>query len=233
MANVSTPDRRTRLLEAAAGLLVHWGFDKTSVDDIAREAGVSKGAVYLEFPSKEAIFQAMLYREFARYVEDWLRRFESDGEAWDYAGMVRHSILAIHANPVVKALMTQDKRVYGNFLRQDTRLMAGSTAANTALFLHLQKLGALRSDLSPKVLAYLISAMSFGLIAGDEAIPEESRVNFEEAVDGFGQLLNRALSPEVVQNRTAARAAIIEATRNLQKELLKVLAEPQRKGKSS
>lgn len=227
MANLSSQDRRARLLEAAAALVVQWGFDKTSVDDIASEAGVSKGAVYLEFPSKEAIFQAMLLREFSHYVEDWLRRFENDGEEWDFARMVRHSILAIHANPVVKALMTRDKRMYGNFLRQDTRLMASSTSANTALFLHLQKLGALRSDLSPKVLAYLISAMSFGLIAGDEAIPEESRVDFEEAVDGFGQLLNRALSPDVMQNRAEARTAIIEATRKLMNELQ---AEPVRKG---
>jgi len=226
MANQATSDRRIRLLEAAAGLLVQWGFDKTSVDDIAREAGVSKGAVYLEFPSKEAIFQGVLYREFGRYVEDWLRRFEADEEDWDFARMVQHSILAIHANPVVKALMTRDKRMYGNLLRQDTRLMAISSSAHAELFLHLQRLGALRSDLSPKVLAYLIGAMSYGLIAGDEAIPEENRVDFDAAVDGFGQLLNRALSPETMKNRAEARQAIIEVTRKLRDELLASLSAP-------
>src|SRR4051794_30101091 len=44
--------RETRLLDAATRLFARFGFDKTSVDDIARAAGVSKGAVYLHWPSK-------------------------------------------------------------------------------------------------------------------------------------------------------------------------------------
>jgi AcrR family transcriptional regulator len=38
-------DRFERVVDAAARLFARWGFDKTSVDEIAREAGISKGAV--------------------------------------------------------------------------------------------------------------------------------------------------------------------------------------------
>jgi AcrR family transcriptional regulator len=47
--------RRKKILCAAERLLKHYGFGKTTVADIAREAGVGVGTVYLEFPSKEAI----------------------------------------------------------------------------------------------------------------------------------------------------------------------------------
>ncbi|HEV2580965.1 MAG TPA: helix-turn-helix domain-containing protein [Ktedonobacteraceae bacterium] len=45
------PDERTlraeRLLDVAAALLVRWGYRKTTLDDVAREAGVGKGTIYL------------------------------------------------------------------------------------------------------------------------------------------------------------------------------------------
>jgi len=37
-----------------------FGFKKASVEDIARQAGVGKGSVYLHFESKEALFEAVL-----------------------------------------------------------------------------------------------------------------------------------------------------------------------------
>lgn len=47
--------RREQILDAAGQLFANKGFDKTSVDEIAREAGLSKGAIYWYFPSKEQI----------------------------------------------------------------------------------------------------------------------------------------------------------------------------------
>jgi TetR/AcrR family acrAB operon transcriptional repressor len=41
------PDRPSRILAVTARLMAHYGYDKTIVDDIAREAGMSKGAIYL------------------------------------------------------------------------------------------------------------------------------------------------------------------------------------------
>ncbi len=47
---------RAALLDAAGDLFAKNGFDATSVDDIAKAARVSKGAVYHHFPDKSAIF---------------------------------------------------------------------------------------------------------------------------------------------------------------------------------
>jgi AcrR family transcriptional regulator len=51
----SRRERRQRILRAAERLLSHYGFAKTTVADIAKEARVGVGTVYLEFSSKEAI----------------------------------------------------------------------------------------------------------------------------------------------------------------------------------
>lgn len=47
--------RHEQILDAAGKLFASKGFDKTSVDEIAKEAGLSKGAVYWYFASKEKI----------------------------------------------------------------------------------------------------------------------------------------------------------------------------------
>ncbi len=56
-----TPEdiRRERILEAACRLFPHYGAKKTTVADIAAEAGVGTGSVYLEFSSKTAIVHAL------------------------------------------------------------------------------------------------------------------------------------------------------------------------------
>ncbi|MCI5048349.1 MAG: TetR/AcrR family transcriptional regulator [Aquisalinus sp.] len=48
-------DARTRLLEAARDVIRRQGYAATSVDDICREAGVTKGAFFHHFKSKEVL----------------------------------------------------------------------------------------------------------------------------------------------------------------------------------
>ncbi|HVY52002.1 MAG TPA: TetR/AcrR family transcriptional regulator, partial [Devosia sp.] len=54
--------RPDEVLDAALALFVQKGFASTRVEDIAARAGLSKGAVYLYFPSKEAILEGLVRR---------------------------------------------------------------------------------------------------------------------------------------------------------------------------
>lgn len=54
--------RPDEVLDAALDLFIEKGFSQTRVEDIARRAGLSKGAVYLYFPSKEAILEGLVRR---------------------------------------------------------------------------------------------------------------------------------------------------------------------------
>jgi AcrR family transcriptional regulator len=53
------PDKRAALLAAAQDCFLLYGFKRTSMDDIAQRAGMSRAALYLLFPNKEAIFRTL------------------------------------------------------------------------------------------------------------------------------------------------------------------------------
>src|SRR6201988_5503764 len=60
---VKHPDvRRAELLDRAAGLFLSHGYDNVSLNDLIADAGVSKGAFYHWFPSKDALIAALAER---------------------------------------------------------------------------------------------------------------------------------------------------------------------------
>jgi AcrR family transcriptional regulator len=61
--------RKAELIEAAQALFFEKGYDATSVDEIIRRAGISKGAFYYYFPSKEAVLEALAERMAVAAIE--------------------------------------------------------------------------------------------------------------------------------------------------------------------
>ena len=60
--------RPDEILTAALDEFIAKGFDSARIEDIAAKAGLSKGAVYLYFDSKEALLRALVEREIAPLV---------------------------------------------------------------------------------------------------------------------------------------------------------------------
>jgi AcrR family transcriptional regulator len=71
---VPRPDMRAeripQILEAAMAVFGRSGFAQARMDDIAREAGLSKAALYLYFPSKDDIIAAILETYFAHGLDE-------------------------------------------------------------------------------------------------------------------------------------------------------------------
>jgi AcrR family transcriptional regulator len=61
---------RDAIVRAAAALIGEKGFAASSIEEIAAAAGVAKGAVYHHFPSKEAVFEAVLRQTSAAVAAD-------------------------------------------------------------------------------------------------------------------------------------------------------------------
>jgi AcrR family transcriptional regulator len=73
--------RPDEVLDAAMELFIEKGFPATRVEDIAKRAGLSKGAVYLYFPSKEKILEGIVRRAIVPIAEHALsmaRTYEGD-----------------------------------------------------------------------------------------------------------------------------------------------------------
>jgi len=64
-SDVITDFRRTQILDAARESFAHHGMSGTTVDGIARSAGVAKGTVYLYYKSKEEILKQVLDEDVA------------------------------------------------------------------------------------------------------------------------------------------------------------------------
>jgi AcrR family transcriptional regulator len=71
--------RKAEILVAAEQLFQHYGFSKTTVADIAREAGIGVGTVYLEFSSKDAISGALCRGHRETVLESMREVIKSDG----------------------------------------------------------------------------------------------------------------------------------------------------------
>ncbi|MDE2383558.1 MAG: TetR/AcrR family transcriptional regulator [Alphaproteobacteria bacterium] len=61
--------KRQQILEGARRCFMAQGFDAASMNDIVKAAGVSKGTLYAYFPSKEKLFEAMVFADKRRLAE--------------------------------------------------------------------------------------------------------------------------------------------------------------------
>jgi AcrR family transcriptional regulator len=72
--------RPDEILDAALCVFTEKGFDAARVDDIASRAGISKGAVYLYFDSKEALLRGLIEREVAPAAQRLKALADAGGE---------------------------------------------------------------------------------------------------------------------------------------------------------
>lgn len=86
-----TPDVADRILDAALTLVARWGVGKTSLADVAKEAGCSRATVYRAFSGgKQHLFDALGQRELKAYV---LSVVEAIDEADDLADALTRGLV--------------------------------------------------------------------------------------------------------------------------------------------
>ncbi len=207
---MSDAERESRLLDAANDLITHYGYDKTTVDEIARAAGISKGAVYLHFKSKEALFEALLLRESERVMDDMFARIEADPEGGTLFHVYSHALRAAITNPLIRALSTRDRRVLGDFARRFANM---TTPQEGMMFgrdfiAHFQAAGLIRSDLSAETVTHLLVYMRYGFLMSENVLPPEHTPPIDELVAAMADMLSKGLSPDGQGSSDAGKAII-------------------------
>jgi AcrR family transcriptional regulator len=74
---------RARLLQAAARVYARRGFAGATLDEVAGEAGFTKGAVYAHFGSKENLLLALLQEHLAGQIAEQLELFDRERVSWE------------------------------------------------------------------------------------------------------------------------------------------------------
>lgn len=172
-------ETRRRVQQAAMALFREKGFDATTMRDVAAAAGMSLGAAYHYFPSKEAIvmaYYASLQEEHARLVDDAVRAHQ---DVRDRISAALHGKLRMVRDDrkMLGALLrfTGDPHHPLSFLGRGTRPIQ---LQSIATFGETLKGSGLPADFAP-VAALLLWAMHMGLLLYllyDES-PEQARTH--------------------------------------------------------
>src|SRR5690348_7289472 len=98
-------ERAERILDAAATLILRWGYNKTTIEDIARQAGVAKGTIYLHWKTREDLFAALMLREKLALGEAIRKALTADPVAATLRGLLKESARALLKRPLMKAVL--------------------------------------------------------------------------------------------------------------------------------
>ncbi|MEO8395875.1 MAG: helix-turn-helix domain-containing protein [Chloroflexota bacterium] len=209
-------ERERRILESAARLIAHFGYDKTTVDEIAREAGVSKGAIYLHFKSKEDLFDALLMRESETITERFYELIDADTGGITVFNIYRYSLVVMDESPLLKAIYMRDKRVLGDWVHRVRDTPAYTQALNVSVEFvrHFQEAGLIRRDLDAEAVMVLLMALRYGLLAVDDITPEGQKApTISELGPTLAEMLSSGLAPrEGEADQEAGRQALQQLT---------------------
>ena len=151
-------DKREAILRAAIKVFARKGYFNSKVADVAGEAGIADGTVYLYFKSKDEILHSIFGRAMAEFIEDGRRKLEGIEQP---AERLR-KIAGLHLE---KLGADRDLAiVFQVELRGSTKFMQEFSAAGFAEYLDIirqtiesgQNSGAFRNDLKPIVGAKIL-----------------------------------------------------------------------------
>jgi TetR/AcrR family acrAB operon transcriptional repressor len=200
-------ERERRILDAASRLILHYGYDKTTVADIAAEARISKGAVYLHYKSKEALFEALIFRESHAVIDRLIERVEARPDGGTIYGLYQYGILAVLENPLMHRILVQDVRVLGDFARQWSKgpLGTDSNLFRLEFVRQLQATGIMRADIAPDVLSYILTIVRYGFLTVSDVVPPEQAPPMDVVGQSLAIVLEQALAPAEGVNQEASK----------------------------
>ena len=117
--------RRAVILDAALLVFGQYGYRRTSMDDIAREAGIAKGTIYLSFASKEEVFQALSQRLAQRMLAGAEAASRQPGTTADrlaamHAAWFGTYVETIHRSPHAAELLDAKHRLSADLVANTT-----------------------------------------------------------------------------------------------------------------
>ncbi|NTW34674.1 MAG: TetR/AcrR family transcriptional regulator [Syntrophobacteraceae bacterium] len=116
---LKAPDKHQRILDAAVKVFASKGFFQAKVSEIAREAKVADGTVYLYFKSKDdiliSIFEVKMREAIARFREAAL--MEGDARS-SLLCLIRMHLAEFQSNPHMAAVFQVELRQSQRFMRE-------------------------------------------------------------------------------------------------------------------
>ncbi|MBP2326421.1 AcrR family transcriptional regulator [Kibdelosporangium banguiense] len=152
----------TRVLDGAYEQFCQMGIRRSTMEDVARRAGVSRITVYRRFATKDALVEQVVRREFRRYFDEFLANIKQARTVADriVLGFVS-SLQAIRRNPLIGGLMAVEPDVLVPYLVGGDGLTLAAVQRFVAGQLRLeQRAGNVSADVSVELVAELMARIS-------------------------------------------------------------------------
>lgn len=176
-------EKRTAILDAALECFLESGFAGSSLDRIARSAGVSTATLYRHFPTKDELLAQIIERPFLEGVPTWLDQLPPGNPAAvlpDIADNYAAMILTPYFHPLVRVIVAEALRVpeMGHALEQ--RGHGPFLAAVTQYFKREHELGTMTvpdAGLAAEQFLGMISAVVFWpRLLNDQRRPSAAKI---------------------------------------------------------
>jgi TetR/AcrR family transcriptional regulator, fatty acid metabolism regulator protein len=187
-------DKRERILDAAERVFAQHGFFAARVSEIAREAGVADGTIYLYFKSKDDLLISLFESRMERFNQLLADAVASVARPTDrLLALIRTYLTLVHEQPMVAEVLTIELRQSSKFMKEASnpkfgdllRMLASAIADGQAA-----------GELSADVPAPIAARMIFGIL--DELalawlLQRGEKFDIVRAADWVGALVTRGL----------------------------------------
>ena len=208
-ATASVPDDtktkpvRERLLDAAEGCLEQFGPEKTSMEDVARAAGMSRATVYRYFENRDALLLGVASRQassLAAEAINYLAQFNTISD-WLVEGLL-FTLREIPERPVFASLVTSlDSRASGNLFLGSTGLVQIGVNVLRPMFGNAQAQGLLRDGVDPEMLVEWLLRMLWTYLNAPSQVATDE--------EGMRKLFRMMLIPAVLKDSSSSTSTPI------------------------
>ncbi|MGU3577160.1 TetR/AcrR family transcriptional regulator [Brucellaceae bacterium C25G] len=190
------PVKRAQILSGAQDIFLDKGFEATSMSDVAREAGVSKGTLYVYFTNKDDLFEAICY-EYRRIMFSELAEILEQGP-YSKEQLIQFGLLlskrflaekAVTAQRIVLGIRERNPEITHGFYHSGPKRLLDSVERYLSHLVSLKLLQIPDMHLAACQLVDLFFAglyrpRLFGVLSEEEAL-KKIELNVNNAVDFF------------------------------------------------
>ncbi|KKO54714.1 TetR/AcrR family transcriptional regulator [Paenibacillus sp. DMB20] len=179
--------KRDLILDKAKELFIQRGYAATSMDELVRYIGVSKGSIYYHFKSKEELFIQLLARQNREWINAWMEKSSVFSSFEEKVYGIADHMVDDFQNPLVKVgeefYISQPENQ--DLLNQILQIMQGPRMLYRDIFAEAAKEGLLPEEDLDEI-AVIFSSMLDGLSTSYyERSSDELRVLYRRSVGYF------------------------------------------------
>lgn len=198
--NESFMDTRTRIMKAGVKIFAELGYHQASLDKVAAEAGLTKGAVYWHFSSKQDLFLAILDYQLSRQLRvlpsEIEQMLKADDPVLALSEWLSSQLCALEGEEGKSMLflefVTSSREPE---VREKLKAIHGKILDGVALFMEeMQKKGWVRADLDPRAISVMTDALLKGLVV--EWLVDPDRIKLKTLFQTISKVLWHGMLPQ-------------------------------------